>query len=766
MRNKIRRMIPILIFAMVASLFGGVYQAAPSSARTEIIEVGSWAELQEMIDGTVSKDIVYQLTDDIVPAEEDSALVIHAGVLITIDLNGKTINRNLVENTQNGYVIVLEEKAKLSIVDSSEDGGGQIIGGKNTEKGGGIYVSKGAILSLEDVKISGNEAKCGGGIYLDEDSSVTMKNASIVENTAETTGGGIASMGGQITFAGGAVNIKNNRVSGDDNDGVYFIDFRKMMVTGKFDKNSRIVFMLPEFIEVLTEGYGENNSVEPNFYFLYKASDDKYKVSDSLDDSEVKLVKDIDKVNNKKTHTVEVLSPGGILKSEKDFSNLGQAWSYAAANSVGSGKAVIILGQDEDTKGMLGVAPGCNIVLDLNGHYINRGLTEPEDDGAVIFVDKLGTLLIKDSNPKSKGFDGVKGGVITGGFANDTAGGIHIEEGGSVTMQGGTIYNCVTNEDGGAVKLVGDVDKREKTSFTMTGGTISSCHTLDSADSCYGGGIFARGATLRIKNATFKYNYVEDDGGAIAIEKCDVMLDKTVFSENKAKNDGGAVCIRYTKSTTGTRFTARDCKFIGNHAVDSGGALYIGDNGDNHVATMINRCVFKDNDSDEKGGAISVCDDAVAFSEIEITDNYAKKNGGGVFVDARYKLALKGKIVIKDNSCGREAGADLCLENGTSSDACVIDVGLMDGSYVGIGSSADKEVVMGKDISEFHLKYFHPAKGSVGLKEKYNKKEGMALSASLISSGYMIALIIMGAVGLLLLIVAWYVSGKRRRANS
>ena len=766
MRKRFRRMIPILIFAIVASLFGEVHNATPSSAKTEIVEVGSWAELQEKIDETESKDIVYQLTDDIKATEEESAILIPAGVLITIDLNGKTVNRNLEEAAKEGYAIFMEEKAKLTVVDSSEKHDGKITGGKNTENGGGIYADKGATLSLEGVKITGNAAKSGGGIYLDDGASVTMNNTSITENTAETTGGGIASNGGKITFAGGAIAIKNNVASGDDNDGIYFISFNKMEVTGKFDKNSRIVFALSEFVEVLTNGYGENNSVEPNYYFVYKSSDDKYNVSDSSEDSEVKLVKNIEKVKNKKSHTVEIINSNGNIKEEKDFSDLGSAWKYASTKTLGSDKAVITLGQDENTKGMMEVAPGADIVLDLNGHCINRGLTEPEDDGEVIFVDKKGTLMIKDSNPKSTGFDGVKGGVITGGCGNDTAGGIQIEEGGNVTMKGGTIYNCVTNEDGGAVKIIGDIDEREKTSFIMTGGTISSCHTLDSADSCYGGAIFARGATLDIRNATFKYNYCEDDGGAIAIEKCRVMLDKTVFSENKATNDGGAVCVRYTKSSTGTNFTARDCKFVANHATDSGGALYIGDNADGKIATMINRCEFRENDSDKEGGAVSVCDDAVAFSEVEITGNYAKENGGGVYVDERYDLALKGKIVIKDNSCGRAAGADLCLGSIVGTAAYVIDCGLTDGSYIGIGSESDgADAKFCKDISKFHLKYFHPVTGSVGLKGEYNKKIALSMSASLISNGYVKAIIIMFAIGLLMFIAAWYVSGKRRRAK-
>ena len=766
MRKRFRKMIPILILTMVASLFGEVYQATPSSAKTEVVEVGSWAELQEKIDATESKDIIYQLTDDINATEEDSAIHISVGMLITIDLNGKTINRNITEAADDGYAIVMEEKEKLTIVDSSEDHDGKITGGNNTGNGGGFCVGKGATLSLEDVKVTGNTAKCGGGIYLEDGASVIMKNTSITENTAETTGGGIASDGGQIIFAGGAIAIKNNTASGDDDDGIYFINFNKMEVTGKFSKNSRIVFALPEFFEVLTNGYGENNSVEPSYYFVYKSSDDKYKVTDSSDDSEVKLVKNMEKIKNKKDHTVEILGSNGNIKEEKDFTNFGLAWKYASNKLLGSCKAVITLGEDVNTTGMMTVAPGTDIVLDLNGHCINRGLTEPEDDGAVIFVDKMGTLLIKDSNPKSAGYDGVRGGVITGGFGNDTAGGIQIEEGGNVTMKGGTIYNCVTNEDGGAVRIVGDVDEREKTTFIMTGGTISSCHTLDSADSCYGGAIFAKGATLDIRNATFKYNYCEDDGGAISVEKCKIMLDKTVFSENKATNDGGAVSVRYTKSTTGTEFTARDCKFVGNHATDSGGALYIGDNAANSVATMIHQCEFRENDSDKNGGAISVCDDAVALSEVKITDNYAKKNGGGVFVDARYNLALKGKVVIRDNSCGRALGADLCLEEGTLSKAYVIDCGLTDGSYIGVGSTSDSDkVCISENISKFHLKYFHVQSGNLKMSQEREQKFALSMSASLISDGYVKAIIIMAVIGLLMVIAAWYVSGRRRRAK-
>ena len=185
MRKRFRKMIPILILTMVASLFGEVYLATPSSAKTEVVEVGSWAELQEKIDATESKDIVYQLTDDINATEEDSAIHISVGMLITIDLNGKTINRNITEAADDGYAIVMEEKEKLTIVDSSEDHDGKITGGNNTGNGGGICVAKGATLSLEYVKITGNTAKCGGGIYLEDGASVIMKNTSITENTAD-----------------------------------------------------------------------------------------------------------------------------------------------------------------------------------------------------------------------------------------------------------------------------------------------------------------------------------------------------------------------------------------------------------------------------------------------------------------------------------------------------------------------------------------------------------------------------------------------------
>ena len=328
-------------------------------------------------------------------------------------------------------------------------------------------------------------------------------------------------------------------------------------------------------------------------------------------------------------------------------------------------------------------------------------------------------------------------------------------------MKGGTIYDCITNEHGGAVYIEGDIDERDETCFTMTGGSISSCHTLDSGDSCYGGGIFARSATLSIKNATFKNCYVEDDGGAIAVEKSVVELDNVVFTENRATNDGGAVCIRYTKSNKGTRFTARNCKFVGNHAVDAGGAIYVGDNADNQIPTMIYKCMFTDNESDDNGGAISVCDDAVAIVDSEITENHATGYGGGVYVDSRYDVALKGKVIIKDNSCGNEDGDDLCLEDGTSSTARVIDVGLTSGSYIGIGSTDDDEVRLGYDISEYHLKYFHPAKGSVGLKEKVKKKTTLSVSASLISDGNMRLVLLFSIISAVMITVSIIIRKRR-----
>ena len=134
--------------------------------------------------------------------------------------------------------------------------------------------------------------------------------------------------------------------------------------------------------------------------------------------------------------------------------------------------------------GALCVYSGANIVLDLNGHSLNRNLftsaniNNSKDDlisgGRVITVSG-GTLEVTD---------GGSGGQITGGRAAVEGGGVLLLGSANFTLSSGIIRNN-KSYDGGAVRI------RDSSRFVMNGGSISSNYAVSqSIINCYRGGAF------------------------------------------------------------------------------------------------------------------------------------------------------------------------------------------------------------------------------------------------------------------------------------
>ena len=116
---------------------------------------------------------------------------VDAGKTVTIDLNGKSLDRCLQSVGKTGSVINVWKGGKLTIIDSSPTGGGTITGGFTANRGGGIYCD--GKLTLNNVTIENNSAPKGGGIFGAESSEVTISGRTkINRNTArDENGGGI-----------------------------------------------------------------------------------------------------------------------------------------------------------------------------------------------------------------------------------------------------------------------------------------------------------------------------------------------------------------------------------------------------------------------------------------------------------------------------------------------------------------------------------------------------------------------------------------------
>ena len=460
----------------------------------------------------------------------------------------------------------------------------------------------------------------------------------------------------------------------------------------------------------------------------------------------------------------EVYSEGALL-STKEYDTAAEAWKSVTATANDTSETVLTLYEDWTEDEMLTVAKGQHLTLDLNGHTLKRNRNhDMKADGCVISVQDNAVLTVRDSNPKSRGYDGVKGGVITGGASSNTGGGVHIGAGGAFIMEGGTIYDCITDADGGAVCLAGS---SADTAFTMTGGRIYSCKTMESTDECCGGAIYLNQGTVTISDATIDDCYSEDDGGAIYCERGTVTLKNVVCAGNRCLEKGGAIAVALdTTKFEGTLLNAYDCIFAGNRADEDGGAVIISDNPENNGAVVFYNCKFRNNDAVKNGGAIYINDDNVALSGCEVTANHAGGSGGGIFVDGRYNITLMGLMTVKDNTADKGAGvANLTLEDGTAATAYIINGGLYKNSSVHVGTTSEKSILLSEWMSRYQMRYFVADAGTLDQKEERTVNASMVVTASIFSEGSFLVIAILGAAGIIATVILIILKKKNKKAG-
>ena len=185
----------------------------------------NWMNIQDTMNDELTNNITVNLPKDITAGSEDTALVVPAGKAATINLNGFTLDRGLdiVAAQNEGYVLMVENGASLTINDLSEGHTGIIKGGNNIDNGGAIY-NEGTLV-ISDITLSGNFANKGGAIYING-GEVTVNGGTICGNKATTSdgisGSGIFLNNGTLTLNG--CTIKENNSNKNNNSigvGVY-----------------------------------------------------------------------------------------------------------------------------------------------------------------------------------------------------------------------------------------------------------------------------------------------------------------------------------------------------------------------------------------------------------------------------------------------------------------------------------------------------------------------------------------------------------------
>jgi len=184
--------------------------------------------------------------------------------------------------------------------------------------------------------------------------------------------------------------------------------------------------------------------------------------------------------------------------------------------------ATIQLGADIDlSNSTLSIGEGLRVVIDLNGHKLDRKLTERgKGGGQVITVRKGATLSLSR-------------GTLAGGWGGN--GGGLSNEGGTVTLYHVTITGCTGDDKGGGICNLGGT-------LTMTGGALTDNTCIDKDDPTGGAGIFnAEGATATLKEVTISGNKETVYGGAGICNYGEITLDGCTITGNKAITTGGGI---------------------------------------------------------------------------------------------------------------------------------------------------------------------------------------------------------------------------------
>lgn len=254
------------------------------------VSVSTWAALKTAM-ATNNSNIT--LSGNITASSSDTYLEVPQNCTVTLNLNGKTINRNLSSAISSGFVI--NNNGTLTI-----NGSGKIKGGNNTGYGGGI--SNGKTLIINGCSIEDNSANYGGGIYIANSSAtVTINGGSITGNSSTNGGGGIyyyvstisqnvysLRISGKVTITGNTMGQNPNNVflyTSSYNTYHTIID-----VTAALDNDTRIgITKTPSFN--ITRGLSGNGTVSnfisdnPDFYVAIVASEARI-VDHTVDDTQ------------------------------------------------------------------------------------------------------------------------------------------------------------------------------------------------------------------------------------------------------------------------------------------------------------------------------------------------------------------------------------------------------------------------------------------------------------------------------------------------
>lgn len=170
------------------------------------------------------------------------------------------------------------------------------------------------------------------------------------------------------------------------------------------------------------------------------------------------------------------------------------------------------------------------ITLNMNGHTVNRGLTEYQRNGEVFYIGADAAVIINN-------------GTVKGGFSCNGAGGIHIDDGANVVLNNvNVVGNKVEDDDGAGIALYDDAN------LVMNGGSISNNMAISASENPYGVAIYANDSYVTLDSVVIENNQCSGyamEGLAVYAENSDVTMNRcTVKNNGIRKKDDSTLAPR------------------------------------------------------------------------------------------------------------------------------------------------------------------------------------------------------------------------------
>ena len=368
---------------------------------------------------------------------DNGNIVIHGGNIYARGYNNCAgIGSNDDQTT--GYITIYGGTVTATGGDKSAG-----IGGGDDGGGGNITINGGTIYSYYYGQ--GQGARIGGGCD-GKPGNITINGGTIITNGG--AGAGIG--GGRRNKSGGSVTINGGVIKTSGNYGI---------------------------------GSGDNGSDVAVSLNYTDATEDSISITSSSYNGTVTLEKGFEKVAGSNEVCVALFNEGTVSDNSLLVGDTLKAWNgsintwqelQVLINGAGDGETIQLV---QDITAIYGIdfalkVPGNkNIILDLNGYRLDRGLADYGTQPQGNVIQNEGILTIRDSSADHTG-------TITGGNSTDNGGGI--VNMGILTLEGGTISGNTSAERGGGIMNEGGAV------LNLAGGTI----TGNTAVSIYGGGIY------------------------------------------------------------------------------------------------------------------------------------------------------------------------------------------------------------------------------------------------------------------------------------